>query len=301
MDYKEFLKEIRRRIQEKVDGEVRAETIKKNNSVNMDGLLIQEKGQNILPVIYLNPYYRSYLDGRDMERIADDIYRCYLKNKPADDFDISCFTDFEQVKSRIVYRLVNYEKNKPLLKEVPYRKYPDLAVVFCFLACDTRDKGQASILIRNEHLAYWNISAEEVAGMAYGNTPRLLEHDFVSMRQFVDGLCKGEADGEISGTDMAGMPEMTILTNRSRLNGAACILYPGILKEFADKTDSNLAVLPSSIHEVILVPVKEDRIPDRESICRMICEVNETEVADMEILSDHPYFYNRMTAQLSVA
>ena len=110
MDYKEFLKEIRRRIQEKVDGEVRAETIKKNNSVNMDGLLIQEKGQNILPVIYLNPYYRSYLDGRDMERIADDIYRCYLKNKPADDFDISCFTDFEQVKSRIVYRLVNYEK-----------------------------------------------------------------------------------------------------------------------------------------------------------------------------------------------
>ena len=127
MDYKEFLKEIRRRIQEKVDGEVRAETIKKNNSVNMDGLLIQEKGQNISPVIYLNPYYRSYLDGRDMERIADDIYRCYLKNKPADDFDISCFTDFEQVKSRIVYRLVNYEKNKPLLKEVPYRKYLDLA------------------------------------------------------------------------------------------------------------------------------------------------------------------------------
>ena len=59
MDYKEFLKEIRRRIQEKVDGEVRAETIKKNNSVNMDGLLIQEKGQNISPVIYLNPYYRS--------------------------------------------------------------------------------------------------------------------------------------------------------------------------------------------------------------------------------------------------
>ena len=57
--------------------------------------LPQEKGQNISPVIYLNPYYRSYLDGRDMERIADDIYRCYLKNKPADDFDISCFTDFE--------------------------------------------------------------------------------------------------------------------------------------------------------------------------------------------------------------
>lgn len=300
MDYNKFLQEVIQRIQEKVDGEVRVEAIKKNNSVNMDGLLIREKGRNLSPVIYLNPYYRLYLDSGDIERIADDIYGCYRKGRPADDFDISCFTDLERVKSRIVYRLVNYEKNKPLLKEVPYRKYLDLAIVFCFLVCDAGDK-QASILIRNEHLAYWNVNAEEVAGMAYENTPRLLEHDFVSMRQVVDGLGKGEADREISGTDMADMPEMIILTNRSRLNGAACILYPGILKEFADKTGFNFVILPSSVHEVILVPVKEDKIPDREIICRMICEVNETEVADMEILSDHPYFYNRLTAQLSAA
>lgn len=301
MDYNEFLQEIVRKLQGKVDGDVRAETIKKNNSVNMDGLLIREKGRNLSPVIYLSPYYRSYLNGGDMEQIADDIYGCHLKGRPADNFDISCFTDFEQVKSRIVYRLVNYEKNKPLLKEVPYRKYLDLAIVFCFLACDAGDKWQASILIRNEHLAYWNVSAEEVAGMAYENTPRLLKHDFVSMRQVVDGLCKCETDREISGTDMAGIPEMVILTNRSRLNGAACILYPGILKEFADKTGSNFVILPSSIHEVILVPVKEDKLPDRESFCRIINEVNEAEVEDMEVLSDHPYFYNRTTAQLSAA
>lgn len=301
MKYNKFMQEVAKRVQEKTGRETRVETIKKNNGVNMDGLVVQGKGKDISPVVYLAPYYRFYLESGDMARIVNEIYRYCLEDSRADDFDISKFKDFEQAKPRIVYRLVNYEKNRLLLKEVPYRKHMDLAAVFCFLAHDAKDMGQASILIRNEHLAFWNASADDVAGAAYENTPGLLGYDFVSMGQMIGGSCKGRAGRGIPEADISGLPKMTILTNRSRLNGAACILYPGILKEFADKINSNLAILPCSIHEVILVPIKGDRIPDREGFCRMICEVNESEVDDTEVLSDHPYFYNRRTAQLSAA
>ncbi len=173
--------------------------------------------------------------------------------------------------------------------------------MFCYLVCDAGGKGQASVLIYNEHLERWGVSTEDIAELAYENTPKLLGYDFISMGQLLDELCLGESGGEIPQSGTGDLPEMLILTNHSRINGAACLIYPHIMEEISQKKDSNLVILPSSIHEVILIPVKEDAVPDREEFCQMICEVNETQVADTEILSDHPYFYNRMTAEISAA
>lgn len=275
--------------------------VRKNNGVEMDGLWIQENGNHISPIIYLNPFYCCYLEGRSVEQIADDICAAYMEKEMADGFDASQFIDFSRAKLNIVFRLVNYERNRLLLKEIPHRKFLDLAVVFCFLVCNAKGKGQASILIRNEHLEHWGVCEEEITRLAYQNTPQLLGYDFIGMGQILGERCLDEAGNKISHSEAGVVPEMTILTNYSRLNGAACLIYPDILREFAQKTDSNLVILPSSIHEVILIPVKEDTIPDREAFCRMICEVNETQVADTEVLSDHPYFYDCIAAEISAA
>lgn len=301
MDFERFAETILKGIREKIMGDVMIKKVRKNNGVEMDGLWIQEKGSHISPVIYLNPYYCHYLEGRSMEQLTDDICVAYMEEKAADDFDISQFKDFRQAKHNIVFRLINYERNELLLKEIPHHKFLDLAVVFCFLVCDAKGKGQASILIRNEHLEYWGVSEKEIMGLAYHNTPKLLGYDFIGMGQILGELCLDKDEKEISPPATNTMPEMTILTNRSRVNGAACLVYPGILREFAQKTGSNLVILPSSIHEVILIPVKENTIPDREKFCRMICEVNETQVADTEVLSDHPYFYDSVAAEISAA
>lgn len=267
----------------------------------MDGLWIQEDGSNIFPIIYLNPYYFRYLNGTGIEQTADDIYAVCEEKGMADGVDVSRFMDFGQAKSNLVFRLVNYERNKLLLQEVPHRRFPDLAVVFCYLVRDAEDKGEVSILIHNEHLEHWGVSTGEIAELAYENTPRLLGYDFISMRQILTGLYDHEQSGEVFHSETGNPPEMIILTNRNRVNGAACLLYPDILAGFSEKLSSNLVILPSCIHEVLLFPVKEDTVSDREALCRMICEVNETQVADSEILSDHPYFYDRMTAEISAA
>lgn len=301
MDFEGFTERVLKEIQKKTAGNVMVKKVRKNNGVEMDGLGIQENGNHIFPIVYLNPYYCRYLEGRSMEQLTDDIYAACMEKDMADDFDTSRFTDFSQAKLNIVFRLVNYERNELLLKEIPYRRFLDLAVVFCVLACDVKGKGQASVLIHNEYLEYWGVTVKEIERMAYQNTPKLLGYDFIDMGQILGGLCLDGAERELPYPEAETVPGMTVLTNHSRLNGAACLIYPDILREFSQKTDSNLVILPSSIHEVILIPVKEDKIPHREELCRMICEVNETQVEDAEVLSDHPYFYNRFAAEISAA
>ena len=301
MDFEGFTETILKEIQKKTAGNAMVKKVRKNNGVEMDGLGVQENGNHIFPVVYLNPYYCRYLDGRSVEQLIDDIYAAYMEKGMADGFDVSQFTDFRRAKPNIVFRLVNYERNERLLEEIPFRKFLDLAVVFCVLVCDVRDKGQASVLIHNEHLVHWDVTIKEIESLAYQNTPKLLGYDFIGMGQILGKLCLDKTGKKIFHPKAGVVPEMTILTNHSRLNGAACLLYPDILREFSQKTDSNLAILPSSIHEVILISVKEDTVPDREEFCRMICEVNETQVADTEILSDHPYFYDRTATEISAA
>lgn len=84
---------------------------------------------------------------------------------------------------------------------------------------------------------------------------------------------------------------MYLLTNQTKLYGATCLLYKDILKEFTDKLDANLFIIPSSVHEVILVPVSDAL--SNEYLTDLIREVNATELSLDEALSDHVYLYTR--------
>ena len=81
-----------------------------------------------------------------------------------------------------------------------------------------------------------------------------------------------------------------VLTNKARLYGASCILYPNLLDSIADKLTCDFYLIPSSIHEVILVP--ESGTEDT-NLNDMVAEVNHTQVDPKEVLADHVYYYDR--------
>ena len=85
--------------------------------------------------------------------------------------------------------------------------------------------------------------------------------------------------------------DMYVLTNESKLNGAACILYENVLYDFAQKLGADLYILPSSVHEVILLPKLS--MFEKDELVNMVKEVNTEGVAADEVLSDHVYEYNR--------
>lgn len=267
------------------------EPIVKNNEIVLDGLVIMEDGTNISPTLYLNYYYESYQDGTDFSSILDSILFTYHSNRPRGKIDTSFFTNYRNIEHRIAYKLIHYEKNKHLLSDIPHYRYLDLAIVF-YCLISTSATGSATILIRNEHLHFWNISRKQLFDKAKENTPKLLPYDLRNLNDLMKELMKKRQDDTLPEIkEDAALCPMYVLTNQNKLNGAGCILYEHLLKSFADKLKADLYILPSSIHEVILIPAGENA--SYEELSRMVQDVNETQVSEEEILSDHVYYFSR--------
>ena len=150
MTYQEFKENVTTVIQNRLGSNVKVtiQEIIKNNDTHYDGLTILSNQLNISPTIYLNFYFKQYLKGRSLEEICHDILSVYEENKPSGNIDISFFTNYEQVKKRIVFKLINYEQNKNLLQKIPHIKILDLAIIFNCLV-DADETGNATILIYN--------------------------------------------------------------------------------------------------------------------------------------------------------
>lgn len=288
MNYQKFITDITHRLSEKLGPQVSLslQQITKNNGTIHDGLVIIQPEVNISPTIYLMPYYHRHLDGVSMEDICADIVTTYQRNQPRENFDTTRFTDFEKAKKNIVMRLISYERNAKLLEQVPHMRYLDLAIVFLCLLCADENQ-QANILIYNHHLDFWKVGIDTLYQCACNNTPKHLPHKFINMNDIFEELVPHLP----SDFSSAICPKLYILSNVYHTNGATAILYDGLLKQIADSLDRDLVILPSSIHEVLLSPIEED-VPFA-SMSDMVREVNATQLADDEILSDHVYLYLR--------
>ena len=179
---------------------------------------------------------------------------------------------------------------------VPHVRVLDLALVFCCLV-DASTLGTATILIYNQHLKLWNLTKDDLCSLAYKNTPILLPCEIRDMSDVIADLFSHA--GPVSGfEDIAGVIPMYVLTNKTKLNGSACILYHNLLQDFAETIESDLYLLPSSVHEILILPSYIDNTP--KELSDIVREVNRTQLSAEEILSDHVYFYSRETGQITI-
>lgn len=293
MKYQEFIEKVKTHISSQLNSgqKIAIHQVTKNNGLVYDGLFIVDPVLNVSPTIYLNPYYHRYLNGVSLEDIYEDILTTYYTNLPKQDFDVSVFTDFSKAKERIVMKLVNRRRNEALLQNVPFVPYLDLAIVFVCTVTEYLDE-YATILIYHYHLQLWNITPEELYQIAMQNTPRLLPYKFENM----ENLLKSMFPNQIPLFDNI---QLYILTNQLKVHGAISLLYPNLLSNIADILDSNLIIIPSSIHEVLILPEKQ-AVEDHtiEDYNEMIREVNDTQLTDDEILGDHIYLYNKATGKI---
>ena len=296
-DYDEFEEKIVDCVRARLDQEVGIEIteVTKNNGVVLKGLSLKESDSSISPTIYLERYYAGYRDGRSMEEIADEIVDVYHRGNLGAFFDVADFLDFEKAKKRIVYKLVNYEKNKVLLKQIPHKPFLDMAVVYYYLLENDRLEN-ATILIYNNHLESWNVTLNEIDQLAKENTPLLLKADLRSITEVLYQIIRSRNEEDAEKfleleNETESDPIMYVLSNKSKIFGAAAILYDDVLKNFSEKVQKDLYILPCSVHEVILIPKEESM--EWEKLQEMVKEVNSTQVEDVEILSDSVYCYQR--------
>lgn len=291
MEYKEFVEYIKMNTGYIAGegGNITINHVIKNNGCEMDGLVIMEKGKDIAPTIYLDSFYELYTNGENIKNIIRQIEVIYEQNKNNVTFDVNILKHFDTIKDKIVYKVVNYRSNEKLLEQVPHKRILDLAVVFyCLL--DNEYGRSATALIYNNNLKNWNVTIDDVYKAALKNTPDLLHSKISSMATLFE-KCGVNVDGEEVDLKDYVPSDMYVLTNESKLNGAACILYENVLYDFAQKLGADLYILPSSVHEVILLPKLS--MFEKDELVNMVKEVNTEGVAADEVLSDHVYEYNR--------
>ena len=291
MEYKEFVEYIKMNAGYIAGegGNITINHVIKNNGCEMDGLVIMEKGKDIAPTIYLDSFYELYTNGENIKNIIRQIEVIYEQNKNNVTFDVNILKHFDTIKDKIVYKVVNYRSNEKLLEQVPHKRILDLAVVFyCLL--DNEYGRSATALIYNNNLKNWNVTLDDVYKAALKNTPDLLHSKISSMAALFE-KCGVNVDGEEVDLKDYVPSDMYVLTNESKLNGAACILYENVLYDFAQKLGADLYILPSSVHEVILLPKLS--MFEKDELVNMVKEVNTEGVAADEVLSDHVYEYNR--------
>ena len=155
-----------------------------------------------------------------------------------------------------------------------------------FLSVSDSLLGDSTVLIHKKHLELWGVSPEALYDLALENTRR--EYG-VSLTPLAIAAGRTDPPSFIS--------SIFVFTNRARAFGAACLLYDDVLRDFSDRHGS-FYVLPSSIHETILVPEKSGATP--AFLSDMVRQVNENDVAPEEVLSDQIYYYRKDEKRLGM-
>lgn len=299
MNYPQFISAMETRVKQCVNEDVTVyqHTSIKNNGKERKGLTVVETGINISPTIYLEEYYEQFLMGKSLEQIVKKVMELYKEVKFEHSWKENTIKIFNHIKHMIVYKVINYEKNEKMLENTPHTRYLDLAVVF-YVLLEINKNGTATLLIKEEHLELWGVTKEDVEKEAKNNSHKLLPAEFKTMISVITELLSNEEISRDTLLQDTSLEEdtMYVLSNNQRNYGAVSILYDGLLKDIGEHLQENFYVLPSSVHEVIIVP--ESNSPGREELEHMIVEINETQVEPEEVLSDRAYYYSRKEERL---
>ena len=142
------------------NSKVETQIIIKNNGLKLEGIFIKQSGKLVSPTFYIEDLYDEYCNGADIDCIVNKVIDGFeTRNIPADEI-CKFMSDFMLVKEKVVFKIINFDDNQDLLKEVPYRKVLDLAVVY-YCRIDYPEIGRGTITIKNENIEMWNVSEED--------------------------------------------------------------------------------------------------------------------------------------------
>ncbi len=303
MDFGGFVAAVRERLQARYPGcDVRTEPVEKNNGVHLTGIVILPEGENVSPNIYMEDFYRKYLDGETMEDIVSEASRLYEENRVQEDFRMPDVTDFDAVRDTICFRLVNRERNSEALKAMPHRQFLDLAITY-YIPMSVSRNTSGRIAVTDKIFRMWQVDEETMYRHALENTRRLFPVELRAleevMREVFSGgnAGAGAAPSKKTASVITHFPMYILRCVNGDQANAAAVLYGSVLREFAER-NGDFYILPSSVFEVLLVPAPGPA--DSKYYSSIVREINQTQLLPDEVLSDNAYYYHADTGAIDV-
>lgn len=269
----------------------------KEDNTHIVCLVLEEKSSNRVHTICLNQIFACYRDGDiTIPRIVNDIMSVYKTSNLETRFDMDMITDFSACKDKIYYQAISAKRTE-LLDNVPHIiMLDDIALIFRILISNDNN-AISSIMIDNSLSSIWAKSAKELFDIAKYNTPSFFRGSIEPMGSVLIDMLSNHAkeplpkeicDIILSEDDAC---PLYICTNDQKHNGAGVMLYNGLLKDFAENINSNLFIIPASIHETLLVPMHIG-IPI-SYLKDIVRDINKSCICSTDVLSDSIYFYSR--------
>lgn len=298
MNYNEFKEEVKNTFADYLpegykDVEVVISTVRKVNQT-LDGLRLISVGRRNSPVLYVNDMYRTFLETGDLQGVISDAAKKildYAFSLP-NNFDIKQLA-LEKVKEKLVFRLINTERNREMLKDMPHREIMDLSLVYCYLIDDIADMS-GTIWIRNHFANCLGMDEQALYEVAVENTRKILQPQVMTAPRILATYkeksdCPEEID-EVIAAIAGNVSFMYAITNSRLFYGAVNMLYTDILDDICRESGKNLYILPSSLHEIIVLP--EDGKENVHFLRAIVKETNQSDLLPEEVLSENVYFYD---------
>ena len=295
MDYENFKEQFVEDVKEKLyeqgtEVDITVNTVNKLNE-SYEAMTVKPEGSNIGVNIGIDKFYGARQDGISYDDVVDKAVKAIsdgFLNQPQ--IDVASLTDYDQMKDKLVMEVVSAETNKEMLEDVPHQNIEDMAVVYRFVL-NSDDEGRASILATNQMIENMGVTPEQLHADALENAPRIKPAEIKGM---------GEVLAEMMGVEQAEMmglypvrPEdeqIFVASVPDKVHGAGVLAYQDFMDQAAERAGGDFYILPSSIHEIFIVPDNGKMgLSDLEN---MVKEVNATQVAPADKLTDNVYHYD---------
>ncbi len=274
---------------------VTAQETTKNNGVKMLGIEIRKPEETIVLRLYVDGIVDRVEDGfMTVEDAAKKVFEMYQNSEtPEIEMNVEKLIDRKFILDHVEYQLVNAERNAEKLKDIPGKKIADLVAIYR-VAVSAGEDGMMSYVLTKAILDRSGINFEELDEAAKKNTEKS-GFSVRTMNEVMYELMGVNPGPEIEEPDG---PQMYVLTNARKLHGANIMLYKEYLEIAAEKMNGDFYIIPSSIHELIAVPVSAQGL---EELREMVKAANDNQLAPEEILGYEVYRYNRETGEVEVA
>lgn len=304
MTYQEFVIKMQNRLnyRQRQSGNVysvSADTVKKIQA-SYYGLLISVSTiSDAKWGINLKPYYFEFLVSEvSMDDMVDRIDQgiCHeIEHLPK--YDLSNIKDYEYVKNHLGLQVINMEKNQEFLKNIPYTQIADLALVYRIFI----DQNICA-LINNNMLKRYGISKEQLHSDAISHDQREKPCFIKKMEEVLKELLKKILqDKEMPKEKREEMknklakvendpPLQMYIAGIDGVYGASVIARPDFLEKATQLMGGDFYVIPSSIHEVIIL--KDKHQGSIREIEETIWEENMLNVSEEDFLSNNLYHYD---------
>lgn len=298
MNIKEFMQYVADNVKDYLppafeNADVMVEEVNKNNDTLVHGIIIRNEDEQASPRIYLDQMYEDYKSGKNLDECVGDVADARVElDAPELAEYMETLKEYENVKPMLQIRICDPDRNKEANKDRVVTEHGDFSATYSVNLNESKH-GVASIPIVTAMLETWNISKEQLHQDAM-QADKMRIPTFVSVEEVVMNLMNSEFHAHDYLKD--GRPidiepnSLFCLSNESKFNGAAYIIHEDIMQKIGEMIGGDYYVLPSSIHETLIVP--DTGLHDVDELETMVKEVNETQVAPDEILSDKVQHYD---------